>query len=126
LPINEQPCLNWIGAADEVLVVNLLSRRELMVALGVMLTMWLKAFVNPSEGFGACISTPTKDERIDLRLGCQPSTQEIANAIVTQGSGGMWTLRTNFASTSATSTVDFSVEPYRHYTNIAGEAMPAN
>ena len=90
-----------------------------MVDLGVTLTMWLRAFVDPTVGTGAVIGGSDNDERINLRLGHQPSTEEIADEIVTQGSCGMWTLKTGTSPNPPVSTVDFSVEPYQHYTNIA-------
>jgi hypothetical protein len=99
---------------------------QTMVELAMMLTSWLQAFVDPNLGSGGSILGSLNDERINLRLGRRPSTEEIANEIVTQGSGGMWTLQTGVSLTPPTSTVNFSIEPYQHYTNIVREANLAH
>ena len=93
---------------------------DTMVSLGVTLTVWLRAVVDPTAGSGASILGSTNDERLTLKVAPVATTEDIANQIVSLGSKGMWVFRVGASPLSGTSAVDVDIEPYQHYTNVAG------
>ena len=88
-----------------------------MVELGVGLTMWMRAAIDPQLGFGASIYHATNDERFTLEAIPWATTEEIANRIVSLGSKGMWILRADAYPPSGASTDQIVIEPYQHYSN---------
>jgi hypothetical protein len=90
---------------------------ESMTSLGVMLTMWMRAAIDPKLGFATSILGSTNDERFALSVPSVATTEQIANEIVGQGSKGIWILRVSplLLSGELSDTVD--IEPYQHYTN---------
>lgn len=88
-----------------------------MVELGVSLTMWMEASMNPNVGFGGSIGGSTNDERFTVKEIAWATTEQIANRIVSLGSKGMWTLNVDPFPTSGALTDQIVIEPYQHYSN---------
>lgn len=88
-----------------------------MIELGFDLTMWMRAAIDPSKGFGASISTSANEEQFTLEGISAATTEEIADKIVSLGSKGMWIFRTNASPTSGALTDQVVIEPYQHYSN---------
>lgn len=94
--------------------------RELctLVELGVSLTMWMQAAANPKiQGFGGSILHSLNDERLTLKVPPSSNTEEIANAIVSLGSKGMWMLKAAPDSPNDALNDQVEIEPYQHYSN---------
>ena len=92
---------------------------DTMVSLGVTLTIWLRAVVDPTAGSGASILGSTNEEHLTLKVAPVATTEDIANQIVSLGSKGMWVFRVGASPLSGVSAVDVDIEPYQHYTNEA-------
>lgn len=90
---------------------------ETMVSLGMDLTMWMRAFVDPKLGFAMDLLSSTNDERFTLHWPGVASTEEIANRIASQGSRGLWILSVTPSALSQGSTDEIVMEPYQHYSN---------
>jgi hypothetical protein len=81
------------------------------------LTGWMWTATHPVSGYGGSILGSTNDERFTLEEMQSATTEEIANKIVSQGSKGMWILRTAPNDTHNPSDDRVEVEPYQHYSN---------
>jgi hypothetical protein len=90
-----------------------------MVGLGVLLTTWMRATIDPMAGFGGSILGSANDERFTLGETLSGTTEEIANRIVSLGSKGMWTFKVEPSPPSGGSTDEVDIEPYQHYSNWA-------
>jgi hypothetical protein len=90
---------------------------ESMTELGVMLTMWMRAAMDPKLGFATSILGSTNDERFTLSVPPVATTEQIANEIVGQGSKGIWILRVSRSLPSGELSDRVDIEPYQHYTN---------
>jgi hypothetical protein len=81
------------------------------------LNMWLKSAVDEelgqSHGYGGSIMGSLDDEKFILSPAPSASTEEIANRIVSQGSKGMWILRTAPTTPPDSSTDEITVKPYQ-------------
>ncbi|HYK36519.1 hypothetical protein [Alloacidobacterium sp.] len=89
-----------------------------MVQMGVSLTMWMRATANPKiQGFGGSILHSLNDERLTLKVPPSSNTEEIANAIVSLESKGMWMLKAapDYPNDALNDQVE--IEPYQHYSN---------
>lgn len=84
-----------------------------------MLTVWLRAVVDPTSGSFSSILGSTNDERLTLKVAPVAATEEIANQIVSLGSKGMWVFRVGASPLSGVSAVHVDIESYQHYTNVA-------
>src|SRR5215470_1722368 len=86
-----------------------------MFHMGVGLTMWMQAASHPEiQGFGGSIGGSTNDEKLTLEVHPSSSTEEIANAIVSLGSKGIWILRTAPDDFDDPSKDKLEIEPYQH------------
>jgi hypothetical protein len=85
-----------------------------MFGLGVDLTMWMRAVIDPDQGFAASILSSTSDETFNLGVIPSATTEEIANRIVTLGSKGMWIFRVTGSPTTADSTDEVEIFSYQH------------
>lgn len=90
-----------------------------MVELGVALTMWMRVAIDHIAGFGGSIQGSLNDERFTVKPTQSPTTEEIANEIVSLGSKGIWIFRADPLPTSGASTDEVVIEPYQHYSNSA-------
>jgi hypothetical protein len=88
-----------------------------MAEMVANLTGWMWTATHPVSGYGGSISGSTNDERFTLKEMQSTTTEEIANKIVSQGSKGMWILRTAPNDTHNPSDDRVEVEPYQHYSN---------
>lgn len=88
-----------------------------MVVMAANLTGWMWTATHPVSGYGGSILGSTNDERFTLKEMQSATTEEIANKIVSQGSKGMWILRTAPSNTHNPSDDRVEVEPYQHYSN---------
>jgi hypothetical protein len=85
-----------------------------MVNLGVDLTIWMYAVIDPDHGFAASVLSSTSDETFNLGVIPSATTEEIANRIVTLGSKGMWIFRVAGSPTLSDSTDEVEVFSYQH------------
>lgn len=99
---------------------------ETMVGLGMTLTMWMRAVIDPKWGFAMDTLSSTNEERFSVSIPPSATTEEIANRIVSLGSRGMWILRASATSPTGHSTDQIEIEPYQHYSNsvITGPRIP--
>jgi len=88
-----------------------------MAVMAANLTGWMWMATHPGSGYGGSTLGSTNDERFTLGEMPSATTEEIANKIVSQGSKGMWILRTAPNDTHNTSDYQVDVEPYQHYSN---------
>jgi hypothetical protein len=88
-----------------------------MAQLAADLTGWMWMTTHLAVGYGGSILGSTNDERFSLEEMRSATTKEIANKIVSQGSKGMWILRTAPNETHNPSDYQLEVEPYQHYSN---------
>ena len=88
-----------------------------MVELGVSLTMWMRAAIDPQRGSMASIGGSTNDEHFTLEAIPSATTEEIANRIVSLGSRGMWIFRADAYPPTGASTDEVVIEPYQHHSN---------
>jgi hypothetical protein len=88
-----------------------------MAEVAAYLTGWMWAATRPISGWGGSIAGSTNDERFTLEKMPSATTEEIANKIVSQGSKGMWILRTAPNDTHNPSDDQVEIEPYQHYSN---------
>lgn len=91
---------------------------QTMVELGVQLTMWMRTEIDHEAGFGGSILSATNDERFTFAAMPPSTTEEIANRIVSLGSKGLWTLRTDAFQRTSGATDAVEIEPYQHYSNL--------
>jgi len=85
--------------------------------MAAYLTGWMWAATDPILGWGSSITGSINDERFTLEKMPSATTEEIANKIVSQGSKGMWILRTAPYDTHKPSDDQVWIEPYQHYSN---------
>jgi hypothetical protein len=88
-----------------------------MPEMAAGLTGWMWMVTHLASGYGSSILGSTNDERFTLEVMPSATTEEIANKIVSQGSKGMWILRTAPNDTHKPSDYQLEVEPYQHYSN---------
>jgi len=88
-----------------------------MAVMAANLTGWMWTATHPTAGYGGSITGSTNDEHFTLKKMRSATTEEIANKIVSQGSKGMWILRTAPNDTHTPSDDQVEVEPYQHYSN---------
>ena len=88
-----------------------------MFHMGVGLTMWMQAASHPDRGFGGSILGSLNDEKLTLKIPPSSSTEEIANAIVSLGSKGIWILRATPDDSDDGANDKVEIEPYQHYSN---------
>jgi hypothetical protein len=88
-----------------------------MVCWGINLTIALRRAVHSSSGFAASCSTSPNDEEFALTLPASPTTEEIANAIVSQDSHGIWVFRVPATVPPGDPTETVEIITYQHYTN---------
>ena len=88
-----------------------------MAEMAAYLTGWMWMATHPGSGYGGSILGSTNDEHFALKEMQSATTEEIANKIVSQGSKGMWILRTAPNNTDSPSDYQVEVEPYQHYSN---------
>ncbi len=88
-----------------------------MNSVAAMLTMWMRAAIYPIAGFGGSILGSTNDEKIRVDSKHASNTEEIANQIVSQGSGGLWIFKADASAPSGPPNDEIQIEPYQHYTN---------
>lgn len=89
-----------------------------MVEMGVMLTMWMQAASHPEiQSFMGSIGGSTNDEKLTLKVPPSSSTEEIANAVASLGSKGIWILRAAADNSDAGLNDKVEIEPYQHYSN---------
>jgi len=93
------------------------GKAEIMVSLGAMLTGWLRAFIDPTTGWGGSILSSTNEEKLNLEVPTPATTEDIANRIVRMGSCGMWIFKGGASHQSPVSATSIDIEPYQHYTN---------
>jgi hypothetical protein len=90
---------------------------QTMIGLGMKLTMWMRAAIDPARGFGSSVSTSTNEEKFTFEAAPAATTEEIANAIVSLGSKGMWIFKAEAYPPAGASTDQVLIEPYQHYSN---------
>lgn len=89
-----------------------------MVFIGAMLTMWMQHAAHPEiQSFMGSIGGSTNDEKLTLKVPPSSSTEEIANAIVSLGSKGIWILRAAPDDPNDAANDQVEIEPYQHYSN---------
>lgn len=88
-----------------------------MAVMAANLTGWMWTATHPASGYGGSILGSTNGEHFTLKEMQSATTEEIANKIVSQGSKGMWILRTAPNDTHNPSDYQVEVEPYQHYSN---------
>jgi hypothetical protein len=88
-----------------------------MAEMAADLTGWMWTATHLASGYGGSILGSTNDERFTLEEMQSATTEEIANKIVSQGSKGMWILRTAPSDTHDPSDYQVEVEHYQHYSN---------
>jgi len=88
-----------------------------MVEMAADLTGWMWVETHLAFGYGGSTLYSTNDERFTLEKIQSATTEEIANKIVSQGSKGMWILRTAPKESHDPSEYQLEVEPYQHYSN---------
>jgi hypothetical protein len=60
---------------------------------------------------------PANEERFTFESAPAATTEEIADAIVSLGSKGMWVFKADASSPSGILTDQVVIEPYQHYSN---------
>ena len=90
---------------------------QTMVGLGIALTMWMRAAIDPKAGFGGSILYSTNEELFTLKGTSTATTEEIADMIASLGSKGMWIFRVDASPPTGALTDEIVIEPYQHYSN---------
>lgn len=93
------------------------SRAEKMACWGVELTAALRQAARPMPGIAVSCSTSPNDEAFTLKLKAPPTTEAIANAIVSQDSHGIWMYKVPSSPSPGDPTEELEILLYQHYSN---------
>jgi len=93
------------------------AHADKMACWGISLTIALRQAARPMSGFMVSCSTSPNDEVFALNLPPSPTTEQIADAIVSQGSHGIWIFKVPASPPPGDPTEEIDLLPYQHYTN---------